>query len=141
MARRDVKLDHLANTWLFSNCSSRELSKVARASDEVTVSPGKILCEEGKPGREFFVILSGNAAVKRHGRKIATLGPGQYFGELALLDRLPRSASVISETEMDLLVLSQAAFNGVLDTVPQMSRKLLAAMAERLREADRRAFH
>src|ERR1700694_1367285 len=135
MARKDVKLEHLAKTWLFSNCSSRELSKIARASDEITVPPGKVLCEEGKPGREFFWIVSGTAAVKRHGRKIATLGPGQYFGEMALLDRLPRSASVVSETEMDLLVLSQAAFNGVLDTVPQMSRKLLAAMAERLREA------
>jgi CRP/FNR family cyclic AMP-dependent transcriptional regulator len=138
--RGDAKLDHLANTWLFSNCSGRELRLVARASDEITVPAGKVLCEEGRPGREFFVILSGRAAVRRHGRKVATLGPGDYFGELALLDRLPRSATVVAETDMDLLVLSQSAFNGVIDSVPQIARKLMAAMAGRLREADRRAI-
>ena len=77
--------------------------------------------------------------MRRNGRRIATLGPGQYFGELALLDRRPRSATVISETEMLLLVLGQRQFNGVLDAVPSLSRKLLSAMATRLRESDIKA--
>ena len=77
--------------------------------------------------------------MSRNGRRIATLGPGQYFGELALLDRRPRSATVVSDTDMLLLVLGQRQFNGVLDAVPAISRKLLAAMATRLRESDTKA--
>jgi CRP-like cAMP-binding protein len=85
--------------------------------------------------------VTGTAAVRRKGRKVATLGPGSYFGELALLDRQPRSASVVAETDMVLLVLEQRHFLGLLDTVPTLARKLLGAMAARLREADKLAFH
>ena len=105
----------------------------------MTVPPGKVLCEEGTIGREFFLIVEGTASVRRHGRRIATLGPGQYFGELALLDRRPRSATVVSETEMHLLVLEQRQFNAILDAVPALGRKMLAAMATRLRESDAKA--
>ena len=129
----------LSKIWLFSTCSGRELRTIRRALDEVTVQPGHILCEEGTIGREFFLIIDGEASVRRNGRRLATLGPGQYFGELALLDRRPRSATVISETEMLLLVLGQRQFNGVLDAVPALARKLLAAMATRLRESDAKA--
>ncbi len=131
----------LSKIWLFSTCSSRDLRTIRKALEEVSVPPGRVLCEQGTIGREFFLIVEGQAAVKRNNRKQATLGPGQYFGELALLDRRPRSASVISETDMDLLILGQRQFNGVLDAVPPLSRKLLAAMATRLRESDARAFH
>src|SRR6185437_4587396 len=126
----------LSKIWLFSTVSSRDLKTIRRATEEVTVPPGRVLCEEGTIGREFFIIVDGTASVRRNGRKLATLGAGQYFGELALLDRRPRSATVISETEMRLLVLGQRQFNGVLDAVPALSRKLLAAMATRLRESD-----
>src|SRR5579863_3491695 len=131
----------LSKIWLFSTCSTRELRTIRRALEEVTVPPQRVLTEQGSIGREFFLIVKGTAAVKRNNRKIATLGPGQYFGELALLDRRPRSATIISETEMLLLVLGQRQFNGVLDAIPAMSRKLLAAMATRVREADARAYH
>ncbi len=140
MARADQKLDYLANNWLFSNCSAKELRSLARVTDTITVPEGKVLCQEGKPGREFFSIVKGLAAVKRRGRKVATLGPGQYFGELALLDRLPRSASVVSETEMELIVLGAPEFNGVVETVPRIAHKIMAAMATRLREADAKAL-
>jgi CRP-like cAMP-binding protein len=100
-----------------------------------------MLVEEGRIGMEFFLIVTGTASVTREGTKVATLGPGSHFGELALLDRRPRSASVVSETEMDLLVLSQRQFNSLLESVPTISRKMLAAMANRLREADAIAFH
>ncbi len=101
---------------------------------------GTELVEEGTIGREFFFIVEGTAVVRRNGRKIATLGSGRYFGELALLDRKPRSASVVAETDMTLLVLEQRAFNGLLDAMPALSHKLLVAMSQRLREADARAF-
>ncbi|MDA8355943.1 MAG: cyclic nucleotide-binding domain-containing protein [Actinomycetota bacterium] len=138
MANGPHDLD-LSQIWLFSTCSARELRTIRRALEEVAVPPGRMLCEEGTIGREFFIIVEGQAAVRRRGRRIATLGPGQYFGELALLDRRPRSATVVSETEMLLLVLGQRQFNGVLDAVPQLARKLLAATATRLRESDAKA--
>ena len=129
----------LSKIWLFSTCSARELRTVRRALEEVTVPPGRVLIEEGAIGREFFFIVEGQASVRRGGRRIAALGPGDYFGELALLDRKPRSATIVADTEMLLLVLAQRQFNGLLDSVPALGRKLLAAMAGRLREADSKA--
>lgn len=130
----------LGGIWLFSACTAGQLRTVARNLEEVTVPSGKVLCEEGEPGREFYVIVAGRAAVRRRGRRVATLGPGQYFGELSLLDRMPRSASVTSETEMTLFVLGQREFHGLLDAIPGLAHRLLTAMASRLREADRKAL-
>ena len=140
MPAGDNSLD-LSKIWLFSTSSTKELRTIRRALEEVTVPAGRMLCEQGTIGREFFLIVTGQASVRRNNRKVATLGPGQYFGELALLDRRPRSASVISDTEMTLLVLGQREFNAVLDTVPALSRKLLAAMATRLRDSDDKAYN
>jgi CRP/FNR family cyclic AMP-dependent transcriptional regulator len=130
----------LKSIWLFSGCTGSELRRIRSSLDEVQVPKGKVLVEEGRIGLEFFLIVDGTAVVTRNGRKVATVGPGDYFGELALLDRRPRSASVVSETEMDLLVLSQRQFNGLLESVPTISRKMLAAMANRLRDADAKAY-
>ncbi|MGO9456227.1 MAG: cyclic nucleotide-binding domain-containing protein [Acidimicrobiales bacterium] len=138
MANAPKDLD-LSTIWLFSTCSTRDLRTIRKATEEVTVPAGRVLCEEGTIGREFFLIVDGHATVSRNGQIMATLGPGQYFGELALLDRRPRSATVVSDTEMLLLVLGQRQFNGILDAVPALSHKLLAAMATRLRESDQKA--
>jgi CRP-like cAMP-binding protein len=131
----------LSKIWLFSTSSTKDLRVIRKALEEVVVPAGRVLCEQGTIGREFFLIVDGEATVKKNNRKTATLGPGQYFGELALLDRRPRSATVTSDTEMTLLILGQRQFNGVLDAVPALARKMLAAMATRLREADEKAFH
>ena len=139
MAARPKALD-LKTIWLFSSCTASELRKIRSSLDEVEVPKGKVLVEEGRIGLEFFIIVTGKAVVTRNGKKVATLGPGDYFGELALLDRRPRSASVTSETDMDVLVLSQRQFNGLLESVPTIARKMLAAMANRLREADAVAY-
>jgi len=139
MSPRSKPLD-LKSIWLFSSCSAAELRKIRGSLDEVQVSKGKVLVEEGRIGMEFFLIVSGTAAVTHEGKKVATLGPGSHFGELALLDRRPRSATVVSETDMDLLVLSQRQFNSLLQSVPSIARKMLAAMAGRLREADALAY-
>ncbi len=139
MAGRPKALD-LKSIWLFSGCTASELRKIRGSLDEAVVPKGKLLVEEGRIGLEFFLIVSGTATVSRNGKKVATLGPGGYFGELALLDRRPRSASVVSDSEMDVLVLSQRQFNSVLQSAPTISRKLLAAMANRVREADALAY-
>jgi CRP-like cAMP-binding protein len=137
MARgKDSKLDQLAQVRLFSACNKKELGLIGRASDEIQVPAGKVLCEQGKPGFEFYLILDGEATVKRNGKKIASLGPGGSFGELALLTRLPRNATVEAATPMELLVLGQREFSGLLDEVPGMAHKLLSSMAQRLWEAD-----
>jgi CRP-like cAMP-binding protein len=135
----DRKLEHLANVRMFSALSKKELNLVARAADVVTVKPGAELVTEGTIGHEFFLILSGEAAVRRGGRKVVTLGPGDYFGELALLDRGPRSATISAETELEVAVIGQREFMAVLDQVPAVSHKLLVTMAHRLREADTKA--
>jgi CRP/FNR family cyclic AMP-dependent transcriptional regulator len=139
MPTRSPQLD-LKSMWLFSNCTAAELKKIRGSLNEVTVPAGKVLVEEGRIGLEFFLIIDGQAAVTHNGKKVATLGPGGHFGELALLDRRPRSASVQSETEMHVLVLSQREFNGLLESVPSIARKMLAALASRLREADALAY-
>jgi CRP/FNR family transcriptional regulator, cyclic AMP receptor protein len=135
VARRSKKSD-LSSIWLFSTATPRELRLVAKALDEVTAPAGAVLTEEGTMGREFFYIVEGRASVRRGGRRVALLGPGDYFGELALLDRGPRSATVVAETDMVLLNMSQREFYGLLEDVPPLARKLLSAMAGRLRDAD-----
>ena len=133
---RDSKVAHLSNVRMFSALTKRELATVAQASDEVSAEAGQVLVKEGSIGHEFFLILEGTATVRRNGRKVATLGPGQYFGELAVLDRAPRNATVVADGPMQLLVLAQREFSAVLDTVPGVAHKLLRSMATRLREAD-----
>jgi CRP-like cAMP-binding protein len=136
MARSDPFLEHLATVPLFSALSKKDLMAVARQADEVKVPAGRAIVTEGAAGAEFFVILDGRARVERHGREVAELGPGGFFGDLALLDRAPRNASVIALTDMSLAKLGQRAFDGLLETVPGFAKKLLAGLARRLRVAD-----
>jgi CRP/FNR family cyclic AMP-dependent transcriptional regulator len=140
MARHDVFIDHLQQVPLFAACSRKDLQLLARRSDDVRVAAGTTIVKEGDDGNEFFVILDGSATVSRQGRKIATLGPGSGFGELALLENAPRNATVVADTDMELVVLGQREFAGLLDQVPGFARKMLAGTAHRLREADARAI-
>ena len=133
---RDSHLDKLADVPLFSALSRKDLQRIAKASDEVDVKAGRVLVDQGKTGHEFFLILDGSASVRRNNRKVATLKAGQYFGELSLLSREPRDASVVADTDMKLLILGQREFTGLLDSVPGLASKILAIMARRLRETD-----
>jgi CRP/FNR family cyclic AMP-dependent transcriptional regulator len=130
----------LGSIWLFSSCTATQLRAVRRAVEEVTVPKDTILVAEGADGDEFSLILEGTAAVRRGNRVVARLGPGNYFGELSLLDGRPRSATIVSTSPMRLLVLERERFDALLDSTPALATKLLQAMAQRLREADARAF-
>jgi CRP/FNR family transcriptional regulator, cyclic AMP receptor protein len=132
--------EHLSKVPLFSALSNKDLQKVARASDEVSIPSGKVLMEQGQTGREAFVILEGEATVKRNGKKVAALGPGACFGELALLDRGPRTMTVEAASDMKVLVLGQREFSGVIDEVPGLAHKLLASLANMVRDLDQKAF-
>ncbi|HUF84821.1 MAG TPA: cyclic nucleotide-binding domain-containing protein [Acidimicrobiia bacterium] len=133
---RDAFIDHLAQVPLFSACSKKDLQLVAKRAEDVKVDAGKVLVTEGDTGTEFFVVIDGNATVSKRGQKVAELGPGGFFGELALLDKAPRNATVSAETPMELVVLGQREFAGLIDDVPEFAHKLLAGLARRLRQAD-----
>jgi CRP-like cAMP-binding protein len=139
VAKASKELEYLATVPLFSALSKSELQQVVRAAEELDVAAGAEIVTEGRVGREFFLILDGSAVVRRGAEEVATLGPGQWFGELALLDREPRSATVQATSAMKLLVLGQAEFAGLLETIPGVAAKLLRGMAHRLRDADARA--
>src|SRR3954453_11722512 len=129
MVTRASHIDHLASIDLFASCSKRDLQKIAKASNEITIAEGQKMVDQGELGREAFVILEGKAAVKRNGRKFATLGPGDTVGELSLLDKGPRTATVVAETPIKALVLTSREFTGLLDEVPGLAHKVMAALA------------
>jgi CRP-like cAMP-binding protein len=138
---RDPKLERLAQVQLFKACSKRELSRIAALTEEVEAPAGKVLMRQGDPGREAFVILDGTAKATVRGKKPHKMGPGECFGEMALLHSAPRSATVTAETDMHLVVLSSREFSTLIEDVPSVARKVIAAMAERLRDAEKAQPH
>ena len=138
MARRDAYIDHLTQVPLFSACSKDELRKLARRTTDIPVPEGHVLVKEGDRGLEFFVIVSGRAKVSRTGRKVGELGPGDFFGELALLIDADRNATVTALTPMEAIVLSRREFEAALADAPRMTRRIMSGMAARLAEYDSR---
>lgn len=138
--RSSDSLQSLAQVALFSSCSKKELERIARSSEEIQVPAGQIIVDQGDAGRDCYVVVSGEASVRRNGRKITTLGPGAVIGELSLLDHGPRTATVIADTDMTLVVIDQRSFASLLEQVPTLARKLLGYLAGRVRELDRQAF-
>ena len=136
MAKHDQYLAHLAEVPMFSACTKKELGLVARNADEVRFSDGKALVTEGEAASEFFILRTGKARVTRGGRELAVLGAGDWFGELALLDKAPRNATVTAVGDVDVLVLSQRAFKGLLAEVPTMSFRLMTGLARRVHALD-----
>jgi CRP-like cAMP-binding protein len=137
---REQYLDHLATVPLFAGASTKELRAVAKASVELPIEAGREFVTQGQVGREAFIIIDGQAEVSRAGQKIATLGPGDCVGELALLDHGPRTASVTAVTPLTVLVLGPREFSGLLDEVPTLNHKMLAALASRVRQLDSQTY-
>jgi CRP-like cAMP-binding protein len=121
---------------LFAGLLRSELDRIALVMNPRDVAAGEVICVEGEPGREFYLVAGGEAEIERGGQTVAKLSVGDHFGELALLDRGPRSATVRAVTDLRLFVLRDESFAAVLNEVPALAQKLLAAMARRLREAD-----
>jgi CRP-like cAMP-binding protein len=130
----------LASVPLFAACSNRDRLIIARHALLVDVPAGMDVVEEGTPGDAFFFVLDGQATVRRKSRKVANLGPGAYFGELALLDPGPRDATVTADTPMTLGVLGARAFRSLIRELPSLNEKLLRGLVRRLREADLRDY-
>jgi CRP-like cAMP-binding protein len=130
--RRDAKLERIAQVPLFAHCSKRELAQVGTLADEVELPAGTVVVREGRYGQEFFVLVDGTAEVTKGETVVATLGPGDWFGEIALLHNAPRNATVTATTAIDALVVSHRDFSSLLATSPQIQGKVLQALAERL---------
>ena len=139
MARTNVT-DHLAEVPLFAACSKKELALIARGTDEIALKDGHVLTTQDETSREAFVIVSGNVTVKRNGRKVAELGPGSMIGELGLLDRGPRTATVEAQGPVDVLVIGPREFSAILDDVPSITHKLLKSLATMVRDLDKKAY-
>ncbi len=126
----------LAAVPLFSACSKRELRDISRLGTEVRVADGTVLTTQGEPGTEFCLLLEGDARCLVDGREVAVLHGGDFFGEMALLDRGPRHATVSAIGPVRLLVLDAREFSELLDASPSIARKLLVAFARRTRALD-----
>jgi len=132
----DQKLDLLRRVPLLSGLGDGDLRQIERLADEVDVPAGTKLTREGEIGHEFFVIITGRVRVERDGRKVNDLGPGDFLGEIALIDGRPRSATVVTDEPSRLLVLAHREFRTLLDSYPQIERQVLQALAGRVRDAD-----
>jgi CRP/FNR family cyclic AMP-dependent transcriptional regulator len=130
------QLDLLGSVWLFEQCSRKELDMLQRAATVVDLPAGRTLARQGEIGRDFVVIVDGKADVTRDGTEIALLGPGQFFGEMSLLEGKPRTATVTTLEPMRVLVLTRAAFTSVITTMPSVDRKMLTVLASRLRDIE-----
>jgi CRP-like cAMP-binding protein len=124
--------DHLKSISIFSELSSKELKAVAKLMTELDVAEGRELMREGEVGREFMIIRSGTADVRRGGRKIATLGSGDYVGELAVLSGAPRTATVIATSPLVVETLNRREFMSLLDQSPKLAKKILLGAVNRL---------
>ena len=128
----------LTNVSLFSACSKRELRLIAKFAHTRHVRAGTQLVVEGESGDDMFVLLSGSATVQRGGRKLATVGSGEAVGELAILSKAPRNATVTTNTDCDIAVISRRHVRRMIEEAPGFSFKLLEALADRVRDLDRK---
>ena len=133
---RDVKMQLIRTIGLFSGCTIDELHEVAAIADEIDLRAGKLLTTEDTDGREFVVIIEGQAEVAKHGEVVATIGPGDYFGEIALIDGGPRSATIVAATDLVCYGLTFWEFRPLVEGNGSIGWKLLQALAKRLRAAD-----
>jgi len=133
---QDDKIDRLEEVGLLAGCSRRQLRAIARISEVIEVPAGTVLARAGAPGDEFFLIMDGSARVEVSARKRSKLEPGQYFGEMSLLDGGPRSASVAAETPLRLLVIKRRDFTTLLKEAPELTQSLLATLSQRVRHAE-----
>ena len=129
---RNAKIDLLKKVPLFAGCSKSELRELAMTADEIDLRDGHVLTKEGRPGREFFVLVEGTARVTRKDKKIADLNAGDWFGEIALLTDAPRTATVTATSRVNVLVITDRGFRRVVETMPSIALKVLACVGERL---------
>lgn len=134
------KIETLRGIRLFAGCTTSELARLSQLFDESWRAAGTILVREGKPGAEFYVIVEGRAQAMLRGEQLATLGPGDFFGEMSLLEVAPRAATVVAETDLSLLVLEPRGFASLLAVAPSVGMKMMRSMSQRLRAVESSSY-
>jgi CRP/FNR family transcriptional regulator/CRP/FNR family cyclic AMP-dependent transcriptional regulator len=137
LRRSSQKIELLKKVPMFSNLSQRHLREIGKHSDQVKVEAGRVLAQQEKKGWEFIFIVDGKARVEKGGKIIRQLSEGDFFGEISLIDGEPRTATVMSDTDMTLLVVNKTAFDHLLDKIPGFQRKILIALCQYLRSAEK----
>jgi CRP/FNR family transcriptional regulator, cyclic AMP receptor protein len=132
MLRKNAKVELIKTVPLFAECSRKELSEVAGIADEIDLREGKELTKQGSAGREFFVLVQGTADVRKGGRRVNTLGPGDFFGEISLIRHTPRTATVVATSPVRTLVITERSFRTLLEHQPGIQTKVMSALAARL---------
>jgi len=138
-AKQEDKIERLKEVPLFEECSQRQLRSVARIARGFDVAAGTVLTRAGEPGDEFFLIIDGTARADVSTDRHVLLHPGEFFGEMSLLDGGPRSATVVADTSARLLVISRRHFSALLRDVPGLTQTILVTLSRRVREAEERA--
>ncbi|MBA4370737.1 MAG: hypothetical protein C0418_04070 [Coriobacteriaceae bacterium] len=128
----------LAKVPIFSACTTTEIQAIASVTQEHTFEPGQIIVTQGTPGQAFYLILSGRVEILRDNQSLGAFGPGDFFGEMSLLDQAPRSATIRSIEHTACLMLSSWDFKALLEKYPSIAVKLLEVISRRLRVADER---
>ena len=133
---QDTKADALGRCPFFADLSRGELRELAKVTEDMEVEEGKTLTREGASGSEFFVIVDGEVAVTKDGSEIRSLGEGDFFGEISLLEDRPRTATVTAKTPLRFFVLTRQNFRALLDKQPEIDEKVTTALEERLRTTE-----
>jgi len=131
---QDTKVDALKRAPLFEGLSRKELSQLARVTEDLEVPAGEVLCREGETGQEFFVIVEGETDITSKGKRVASRGGGDFVGEIALLENTTRTATVTAKTPLRIFVLTRQDFRRLVDENPTVERKVLQTLARRVVE-------
>jgi CRP/FNR family cyclic AMP-dependent transcriptional regulator len=132
----DTVLARLAEIAIFTGCSKKELQEIVRLTTEISVPEGRVLTTEGDHGAEFAIVLDGTAEVSKRGKVVHTLTSGSHYGEMALLDAGPRTATITATSPMSLAVVSRGEFGQLLEEAPALAHSIMRSMARRIRELD-----
>ena len=135
MLRRNQKVELIKKVPLVAHLSKRQLEQIAQIADEIDLREGKEMTRQGSRGREFFVLLEGDADVTKDGRRINRMGAGDFFGEIALVSDTPRTATVTATSPVRALVITDRSFKRLMSDTPEIQAKVLSALADRLAPA------
>jgi CRP-like cAMP-binding protein len=128
----DTKADALGRAPLFEDLSKDQRKDLAKVTEDLEVETGKVLCRQGETAQEFFVIIDGEVEVTKDGQRVGTLSDGDFFGEIALLEDVPRTATVTATTPLRFFVLTRQSFWSLVERQPEVERKVLRALAKRV---------
>ena len=136
MAATDTKVEMLRRVPLFTTCKTKALEEIGTLADEVDVPDGYTLIREGTFGEQFFLIVDGRVRLERGGQRVGSLGPGDFLGEISLIDKGRTTATATTEGPAKLFVLAHREFNSLLDRSPATRAEIMGALANRIRQLD-----